>query len=290
MDERVGMARTRELGNRLRRIREAAGISGGQLADRLGWSSSKVSRIETGMTGVAELDVVRMAAHSGASIEEMDALLDLCREPGAPGFWLSSRLASLVFHESTAGFSSSYDPLVVPGMLQTEEYATALIGGEDLLPENARNRVAARMERQRLLHRRGFEFFIHQQALRLPVGGNRVMNEQLLKLVLVSEQPKITIRVVPTALGERTVFGGEFVLFRHSGHRPLVYVPSVGLFLEERDRVARYKEKLARLSEVALGKGESRELLAALASEFDLPEDPPDAPDHLAKEQFQLGI
>jgi transcriptional regulator with XRE-family HTH domain len=173
MDERVGTARTRELGDRLRRIRETADCSASLLAERLGWSASKVSRIENGVTGVAELDVVRMAAHCGASYQEMDALLDLCREPGAPGFWLSNRLASLIFHESSASFSSSYDPIVVPGLLQTEEYAAALIGAEGLDLAEALNRVKARMERQLLVHRRGFEFFVHEvrhEALDVRVG------------------------------------------------------------------------------------------------------------------------
>lgn len=130
---------------------------------------------------------------------------------------------------------SRYDPLVVPGLLQTEEYATALIGADR--PEL----VAARMERQRLLHRRGFEFYIHEHALRMPVGGNRVMNEQLLKLVLIADQPKITILVLPAMLGVHAVFGGAFVLFSYSGHRPLVYLPSAGLFLEDKDRVGWYQ-------------------------------------------------
>jgi hypothetical protein len=115
------------------------------------------------------------------------------------------------------------------------------------------------MERQRILQGRPFEFHIHEQALRLPVGGARVMNEQPLKLTLVADQARITIRVVPCRLGD------------------------------DREHGSRYQENLAAISEVALGRGESGELLAALASEFDRPEDSCDVPDGLAEEQLQRG-
>jgi transcriptional regulator with XRE-family HTH domain len=287
MDERIGAARARELGDTLRQQRESMGLSGSELADRLGWSGSKVSRIENGLSGFNEIDVVRYGAHCGLTPDRIDALLDLCRDPGPPGYWLSDRLCSLIFHENTAKFSSRYDPLVVPGLLQTEEYAAELIGSEGLAPGAAEHWVATRMERQRVLHTRGFEFFIHEQALRLRVGSDRLMNEQLLKLVLLTEQRQLAIRVVPAALGARSLFGGSFVLFRFHVHQPLVHVDSAGLYLEDRDQVARYHGKLTRLSEVALGRGESREMLAALASEFDRPEDAPDVPDRLAEEQLQ---
>jgi hypothetical protein len=178
----------------------------------------------------------------------------------------------------------------VPGLLQTEEYATELIGTERLEAAVARCRVVMRMERQRALHNRPFEFYVHEQALRLPVGDDRVMNEQLLKLVLLAEQPNLSVRVVPAALGARSLFGHEFVLFHYAAHKPLVFLPTVGLYLEGREHVSKHQDKLTRLSVRALGKRESREWLAELASEYDRPKDSPDAHGHLAKEQLQLGI
>jgi hypothetical protein len=167
-----------------------------------------------------------------------------------------------------------------------------LISRERLELNLAKFRVRVRMVRQELLHSRGFEFFIHEQALRLPVGGNRVMNEQMLKLVLLADQPQVSIRVVPTRLGENGYFGPSFVFFRYTGGGPLVYQDGIpaNLFIEDRDYVARCHELLGEMSEVALGRGESREVLASLASEFDQPEDSPDVPHHLAEEQFQRGI
>ncbi|MGH3763095.1 helix-turn-helix domain-containing protein [Actinophytocola sp.] len=290
MAKRMGAAQARELGDELRRYREQAGISGHVLADRLGWSVSTVSRVENGLTRISEIDVVRYAAHCGLDADDMDLLLSLCRDRGAPGYWMTHRLRTLVLQENAAESSESYDPLVVPGLLQTEEYATELIGVEELEPTIARHRVWMRMERQRVVHGRPHSFFVHEQALRLPVGSSRVMNEQLLKLVLLAEQPHVSIRVVPAAPGARSMFGVGFVILRYSGHDPLVYLDSANIYLEGFAHVAKYANKLTRLSEVALSKGESREWLAALASEFDRPEDSPDAPDHLAKEQLQRGI
>jgi transcriptional regulator with XRE-family HTH domain len=250
------------------------------MAERLGWSQSKVSRLERGAAEVMPVEVVRFAAHCGTGIGEVDSLLDWFREAAPPGYWLSDRLNSLIFHETAAQFSQSYDPLVVPGLLQTEDYATALIGAKF---------AELRMERQRLVHRRGFQFYIHEQALRLPVGGNRVMNEQMLKLVLMADQPTITIRVVPIAMGAQAALGAPFVLFRYAGSNALVYLEHQfnGFFVEDYDHVSRYQDHLNKLTDVALNRGESRELLATLASEFDVPEDSRNVPDHLAKEQFQ---
>jgi transcriptional regulator with XRE-family HTH domain len=286
MAERMGAAQARELGDELRQYREMAGITGHVLAARLGWSVSTVSRIENGLTRISEIDVVRFAAHCGLRADDMDSLLALCRDRGAPGYWMTSRLSTLVLQETVAASSVSYDPIVVPGLLQTEEYASELIGTEGLDPGIARHRVLMRMERQRALHSRPFEFFVHEQAVRLPVGNSNVMNEQLLKLVLLAEQSQLSIRVVPAVLGARSVFEGEFVLFRYGGHEPLVYLDSPSIYLEGVTHVARYEAMLTRLSEVALNKGESREWLAAVASEFDQPEDSRDAPDYLAKEQL----
>jgi transcriptional regulator with XRE-family HTH domain len=292
MGERETTARAREVGNMLRSIRDATNLTVSEVADRLGWSVSKVSRVERGVAGIDPAELVRYAAHCGAVLGDIDFLIDRCQEAVPPGYWMSKRLASLIFHESTAAFSSSYDSLVVPGLLQTEEYATALFSREGLEHNLAEARVRVRMVRQHGLHSRGFEFFVHEQALRLPVGGNPVMNEQMLKLVLLADQPQITIRVVPTAAGQYGMFGPPFVLFRYTGGGPLVYMDAIpaGLFVEERGYVAGYHSLLAEMSDVALGRGESREVLAGLASAFDQPEDAPDDSDHLAEEQLQRGI
>jgi transcriptional regulator with XRE-family HTH domain len=289
MSDRESTARARELGAELRKLRESTGLSGVDFAKVIGWSNSKVSRIEFGLRGITEIDIVRYAAYCRATPAEMDDLVDRCREAEIPGFWLSKRLSTLVFHETTAVSSVSYDPLVVPGLLQTEGYIKALMGRDKLAPKDAEYWINARMDRQELLDRRQFSFFIHEQALRLPVGDDQLMNEQMLKMVLLAEHPWISVRIVPMAAGASGAFGGEVVLLHFAEAPPLLHFGSgpISFFLEDHSYVAAYRERLAAISEVALDRGESREMLAAMASEFDNPEDSRDARDHVAKKQLQ---
>jgi transcriptional regulator with XRE-family HTH domain len=281
-------ARTRELGNELQRRRKASGLRGNDLAGKLQWSATKVSRIETGQRGVDEVDVVFYLAHLGAKKEDLDEILPLCRDD--QGFWMSERLRSLIFHESSASALHNYEPLVLPGLLQTEAYAFALIA-RDIGRADAQRVVDIRMRRQRILHDRwspvAGAFYIHEQVLHLPVGGNRVMNEQLLHLVLLGEQPNITIRVVPTALGELSMFGGPFVVFDYRQHQSLAYQEGGvgGLFLEDIEFVQRYQAQVGCIARTALDAEQSRVLLATVASEYDRLAG--DALDHVAEEQLQ---
>jgi hypothetical protein len=131
----------------------------------------------------------------------------------------------------------------------------------------------ARLARQDRLTSRPSAFFIHEQALRLPVGGKRVMNEQLLKLALLVDQPGLSIRVVPIASGAQSVFDGEFCLHQYAEAKPVVGLchGSLMFFMEDRSYVARYAKQVKTLSHVALGTDESRELIAGLANESDQP-------------------
>jgi transcriptional regulator with XRE-family HTH domain len=287
MGDRESTARARELGSELRKLRESTGHSAYEFADIVGWSPSKVSRIETGMRGTTEIDVVRYAAYCRATPKEMEDLVNRCREAEIPGYWLSRRLSTLIFHETTATASVSYDPLVVPGLLQTEAYIRALIARRKLAPKDAQYWVNARMDRQELLRRRQFSFFIHEQALRLPVVDRQLMTEQMLKLVLLAEHPWISVRILPTAEGAGGAFGGEFVLFRFEDAPPLVHFDHgpISLFLEDHALVAAHHERLAAIAEVALDRRQSREMLAAMASEFESSEDSRDAHDRMAKKQ-----
>ncbi|HET9137889.1 DUF5753 domain-containing protein, partial [Actinophytocola sp.] len=203
---------------------------------------------------------------------------------------MSERLRSLVFHESSATAKVNYAPLVIPGLLQTEAYASALITA-DIGQFNAPPAVDVRMRRQRILRdpRSPLDgtFYIHEQVLHLPVGGNRVMNEQLLQLVLLAEQPNISIRVVPTALGARSHFGRAFLVLHYRQHRPLGYQESgvLAMFIEDAELVQRFEWKLSRIAAVALGPEQSRELIANAADRYDRPDDPPTpAKDHPARE------
>lgn len=158
--------------------------------------------------------------------------------------------------------------------MQTEAYARALITAERG-PFEAPDAVGVRMHRQQILHddHRPIDttFYIHEQALDLPVGGNQVMNEQLLQLVLLSDRPNISIRVVPRSLGERSVFGGGNTVFYFREERPLIYQENgfTGWFIDDIEYVFKGQGMMTKLATVALGEDESRELLALKANKYD---------------------
>ncbi len=256
------------------------------LAKELGWAASTVSRVETGVRPISEINLVHFAAKAGATWEQLNALQALWREGQMPGYWLTDRFSSLVFHESTAVSAVTYQPIAVPGVLQTEDYATGLISRAAKDPDVCRHWVTARMERQRQVTHGRNVFFIHEQALRLPVVSDELMNEQMIKLLLLSEHPQIDIRVVPISSGAQAATGGEFIMFRFTDALPLVFVDHgpVSLFLDDVDYVAAYDQQLAAMAEVALDRGQSREMLARLASEFDSSEDSRDGLHDLAEE------
>ncbi|SFB55735.1 Helix-turn-helix domain-containing protein [Amycolatopsis marina] len=280
-------ARRRELGSELRRLREKAGFQGRDIAKALGWAQSKVSRVETGMRGSSELEAAIYLATCRVAPDELKRLLDLHAEI-EDGVWvrrhnprLPDELRSLVVQETTATAISSYEPLIVPGLAQTEDYTRAIFRGAGRFAnDDIELRVRARMQRQYLTrrpHPPRLRFLIHEQALRLPVGGMRVMHDQLLHLVLLNSLPHWLVQVIPTRAGARTGAEGAFML-EYSGAKPTVYVElhTAGLFLEQPKDIAAYREILRRLAEAALNREQSTAALARLASEYDRPEEDPD--------------
>jgi transcriptional regulator with XRE-family HTH domain len=293
-------ASVRELGDLLREHREAAGLTLRDLAPKLGRSIAHLHRIETGVRGTtSETEVVHYLATCGARYQDVEALITFCREASddrgywlAPhGQWMSDSLRSLIFHETTATRSVSYEPEVIPGLLQTEPYIQALFACVDIPDEQRSARVRARMERQRILFRNNpakFTFFVHERALRLEVGDYRIMAEQLLAMLFFADQSNIAIRVVPAAARHTAVFGGSFRLFGYPRFGSLVYLDCqvAGLFLEDPRHVEGYRSFIRQIAKVALSTGESRMLVAALADEYDRAEGGWDDARQVAEEQL----
>jgi transcriptional regulator with XRE-family HTH domain len=272
----------RELGAELRKRREKAGLSSAAVAEATGWNRSRVSRIESGHIGFGVVDVIHYLAVCGVRIPTVQDLLRLCEDAERQlGYWLSppaeqigAKLSSLIYHESTAVRSVSYEPLLVPGLLQTPEYARLRFARPATTPEEVESLVRVRMERKAVLHRRNsarFTFFVHEQALRLRVGSVAIMHDQLLHIVLMAALDQVTVRVVPTDAGEKTLFGGSFRLMEFRDDGPLVYLDHLrgGFFIEDRDYVNDYRQLLPDLSAVALDEGQSRKFMADLADEYD---------------------
>jgi transcriptional regulator with XRE-family HTH domain len=280
--ERISTARSRELGEALRAHRERVELRGYELAKALGWHPSKISRIESGLQWATEMDVVMVLASCHADASEFDRLRKMCRGEG-DDIWYqphairaADRLFTLVKHEATAGLIRTYEPNLVPGLLQTEEYARALFKDGMVEPQSlVDERVQVRMDRQTIHNREippQMQFFVHEQVLHnAPASNPGVMSEQLLKMALATARSACSVRVVPRTRCAQGAFGSSFRVMEFSDHRPVGYRDQqvASLFFEGREDIEHYRNELRKLSAIALTKEESRELLASLASFYE---------------------
>jgi transcriptional regulator with XRE-family HTH domain len=270
--------RRRRLGAELRRYREAAGLTIDQVAERLECSASKISRLETGQTGSSPRDVRDILAIYGVGESELESLLEVARETRQRGWWQpygSVLTSAFIGFEAEAKLIRSYEAQCVPGLLQTEEYARALITatGEES-PEQIDNRVRLRMVRHELItHDDPVEFWcvLDEAALLRPVGGRRVMQRQLESLATMAELPNVRLQVLPLDIGAHAGMDGSFVLlsFPHESDPDTVYVTIAtgGVFQEKADELSRYATIFDRLQEAALPPEESAALVNQMAKE-----------------------
>jgi len=234
----------------------------------------------SGTRGTTEVDVAMFLTVCGVRGRERKRLLAVCQDQGVPG-WLQEygdrlpkQLVTLVDHEDKAQQITDFEATWVPGLLQTPDYARALLSRSVSVPENeVEEWVAARLARQELFTRGTgalFGFFLHETALRLPVGGAAVLCDQLHHLLRMSVRPPITVRVVSAAVGAHAGLDGSFRLLEFAEFHPVVYLESTtsALFLERREQVTAYRRILHALAEVALDEGHSRDLIATVAQEL----------------------
>jgi hypothetical protein len=178
----------------------------------------------------------------------------------------------LIDFENKAIRIQNYEALVIPGLVQTDEYCRAYIQGDNptLSEAELNNLVASRMARQTLLTRKdGPQYIavIHETALRMPVGDPGVMARQLTHLLAMAARPNITVRVVPTSAGAHAGLRGSFVILEFANEPALVFVENqdTGLFLEEDADLAGYRQALRNILAVSLAPGATAELIAGIA-------------------------
>ena len=273
--------RRRRLAGELLRLREAAGLTTDAIAERMGWSASKVSRIETSRIGIRPSDLQRLL--DVYAVEDPDRradLLTLAQQAKQRGWWqaygsaLSSSYTVYIGLEAEAAVISGYEAQLVHGLLQTTEYARAVTRATrptDNLDEVER-RVAVRSARQALLTRDDPPHLwavLDEAALRREVGGAAVMSRQLRHIAEVAEAPNVTVQVLPFSAGAHAGMEGAFALLQFPGPDPdVVYVEgkTTGALLEDPDDVASYSQSWEYLRAVALGPDESTTLITQLAS------------------------
>jgi transcriptional regulator with XRE-family HTH domain len=273
--------RGRRLRHELRRLREEAGLTHSEVAQRLQWSPSKISRIETGQSRVQTGDVRDLLEVYGTTDQATcDALVQLAREARRRGWWTryTDVLGSgtYVGLETEASTLHTYESMFIPGLLQTEKYAEAVIraGQTRPDPETLNRRLAARMARHEILERADppeIWAVLDESVVRRPVGGTEVMREQLQHLIEVSNRPNtpLTLQILPFSIGAHPGMNGPFVIlgFNSPTDPPMVYMDTAtdGLYLEEPSDIERYTLMFNHLVARALGPDESRSMIAGLA-------------------------
>ena len=214
------------LGARLRRLRQAAGITRDNAGQAIRSSGSKISRLELGRTGFKQRDVSDLLTLYGVSDDDAERaiLLGLARQANDAGWWhdysdvLPAWFEPYLGLEQAASIIRSYEVAFIPGLLQTPEYARAVIRLMDGVSEaEADQRVALRTQRQQLLHRANpprLWVVIDETALRRPIGGRAAMLEQVDHLVQMSRLPTVTVQVMPFSAGGHAAAGGQVTMLR----------------------------------------------------------------------------
>jgi transcriptional regulator with XRE-family HTH domain len=272
--------RARRLALELLRRREAAGLTREEAARHLEWSTSTIFRIETGRSRPQPGNVRVLLELYGVSGPERDGLIRLAREARQPGWWHSFRdvlpnpYEVYIGLEAGAASIRNFEPVVVPGLLQTEDYArqTFRNGPRELDRDDIERRVQVRMERQRVLVRQDrprLWAVLDEAVIQRIVGGQEVMHEQLRHLIECAEQGKTTLQVVPFGAGAHAGATGPFVIldFPETTDPAVVYVETLAgdIYLEEATDVDRYTLAFARLLAAALHPDDSVRLVQRAA-------------------------
>lgn len=275
--------RRRQLGAELRRLREGAAKTIEQAAAHLECSTARVSRIETGQGGatVKIRDVKALSDLYGVTDERLvDTLLDLVRDSQQLGWWrpyesvMPSGLDVLVGLENDATAEKTFEPLFIPGLLQTPAYARALIQvGQTRSGKAADRLVQLRVDRQAVLTRDpdplALWAVIDEAALRRPVGGTEVMRDQIRHLIEASQRDNVKIQVLPFSRGAHAGLDGPFTVLELPDTPAVVYTETqAGNIYVEKDLAVRgFVEMFGLLRGEALDVGQTAAFLENLIKE-----------------------
>lgn len=271
----------RRLRGELRRLRKEAKKTQREVAEALEWSASKVIRIETGAVGISMTDLRALLAHyghqSGPYVEDLvEAARDSRREP----WWheyrelLDPQFLELLGYESTASIIREFHPLLVPGLLQTREYAEAYFKELDVDVAGDARTIEARMERQKILEEddRPEMFFVLDEAVvRRRVGGTEVMVDQLRHLLDIAHEPNITLQIVDFKAGAHSGLAGPFIIFELSDGEFIVFLETAGPDYLIRDAVQHsttYLERFYHLEHIAHAASDTEAILNEIIEEM----------------------
>ena len=272
----------RRLRNELRAARLEKGLTQEQVATAMEWSLSKMNRIEKAKTGISANDLKALLPLYGITAKDRtEELLALARASRQTPWWRGygdvapSTLLELIDYENAATSISQFEPMFVPGILQTEDYALAVLRASYGAKSPAERMVSLRTKRRDLLASEGapaFSFVLDESVIRRPVGGLAVMRNQLMHLVSLADLPNVTIQVVPFAAGVHPGMKGPFkvIEFDDEPDEDVAFLegPHGDIISDDPEETGRYLEAFHRVAQLALEPSESVGLLGKAASEM----------------------
>jgi hypothetical protein len=272
------------LGAHLRRLREAQGVTREDAGWEIRSSDSKISRMELGKVSFKERDVADLLTLYGVTdTEERERLLLLARDANTPGWWhrygdvLAGWFQFYLGLEAAANLIRTYEVQFIPGLLQTREYARAvvLLANGRASAQEIERRVDLRVKRQQVLSSAQppqVWAVIDEAALRRPIGGYAVQRAQIQSLIDATEMPNVRLQILPFEVGGHAGAGGSFTILRFpEGDLPdIVYVEQLtsALYLDKREDLDAYAEAMERLCVEADPPGRTADKLAKMLTDM----------------------
>ncbi|MFC4086128.1 helix-turn-helix domain-containing protein [Amycolatopsis samaneae] len=265
----------------LRRLRAATGLSAAEVSRQTELSASKVNRMENAEIGFYMDDLEKLLDFYRVSAKRRVEIMDIARHAEQRG-WLRMNTPNLpqdwqtwVDFEAEASGLMQYEPLVIPGLLQTPEYAKAIIEatGNGLSADEVDALVTSRMARQGVLSKSKpleLKVIVGEGVLSQPFGARGAHARQLRRLVDSAGQDHVSIQILPTEAGLHPGLAGSFTILEYDDEASLVLLENKvsSLFLDEPEHIEIYAQTWATLTELCPGPEESVELLTAAAKRF----------------------
>jgi transcriptional regulator with XRE-family HTH domain len=274
----------RRLRTELRRSRLDAEQTQEQVATAMDWSLSKLIRIENGSVGISLNDLKAILAHYKITDEgRTTELIALSRQARERSWWnayrdLPPNLVKLIEYESASSIIRNFQPLVIPGLLQTEEYMNAVMRNysPQATEQELKTGIEVRMKRQEILQQSEMPlmfFIMDEAAVRRLVGGQEATRRQIERLLAESAKPAVTVEVVPFSAGAHPGMQGSFMLFEFPDAEDddALYMDSPSdarLNRDDAEEISTFRERFEVLRELSLGPQGSTDLLRRLLSEL----------------------
>ncbi|MEU8822282.1 helix-turn-helix transcriptional regulator [Streptomyces sp. NPDC048636] len=280
MTSNVGpTVRRRRLGQELRRLRQEKGMTAEEVAEELMVSQSKISRLENGRRSISQRDVRDLCRTYKVEDKALvDSLMQMAKESRQQGWWNAFGdvpYSVYIGFETDAASLRVYEPQVLPGLLQTPDYAEAVISGAlpEVPQEHVAQRVQVRLRRQERitdpLAPLRLWVVVDEAAMRRVVGSPKVMSDQLDYLVRMSHEPHVTVQALPFGMGSHPGMSGQFTIleFSDESDTSVVYLEGVtsDLYLEKLSDVQSYSMMYEHLRAQALNVEQSRQFISDVA-------------------------